>query len=116
MSLDTLNTVATYALIYGGTPAQTLFVGLYLFRPWRKYRPTRALMSKSFSFWLLLSQSFIVLHMYGLRPVEWPDWLMVYRIVGDAFMLWAIYYQLISLLLEIRSGYREDMLRRQAAP
>lgn len=112
MGLDQLNMWATYALIYGGLPAQTLFLLLYLTRPWRDWRPTRALMSKSFSFWLLLSQSLIVLHLYGMRPVDWPDWLMVYRIVGDVFMLAAIYYQLYALVKEMVDGYRDQPMRR----
>jgi hypothetical protein len=104
--LEQINVVATYALIYGGLPAQTLYVLLYLTRPWRTYAVSRALMTKSFSFWLLLSQSFIVLSLYGLRPLDWPAWLIIYRIVGDIFMVGAIYYQLFALISEIRAGYR----------
>lgn len=107
--LETINVWATYGLIFGGLPAQTLYLLLYLTRPWRLYGPTRALMVKSFSFWLLLSQSFIVLSMYGLRPLDWENWLMVYRILGNTFMLGAIYYQLFALVKEIRVGYVDSL-------
>lgn len=113
-TLNEINVVATYALIYGGLPGQTLFLAIYWFRPWRKYRPTRALMSKSFSFWLLMSQSFIVLHMYGMRPLDWPWWLLVYRILGDIFMVSAIYYQLYALIREqFRAGGQDPMVPDQ---
>jgi hypothetical protein len=109
---DTLNTInwwATHAFFYLGTPAQGMFVLLYLTRPWRKYGPTRAVMNKAFSLFLLMSQSLIVLHMYGLRPLDWPWWLLLYRIVGDIYMLVAIYYQLIVNAREIRAGYRNHL-------
>jgi hypothetical protein len=109
--LDTANHYATYALFYAGTPAQLLFIGLYLTRPWRKYGPTRAVMTKSVSLFLLMSQGMIVLHLYGLRPLDWPWWLLVYRIVGDVFLLTAIYYQLWVNVQEMLAGYREQMLR-----
>jgi hypothetical protein len=110
-TLNTVNVVVTYAFIYAGTVGQFAFVVLYFFRPWRKYRPTRALMSKSFSLFLILSQSFIVLNLYGLRHLDWPAWLIVYRVGGDAFMLWAIYYQLYALVKEIIAGYTSEPLK-----
>jgi hypothetical protein len=109
-TLNDINIIATYAFIYGGLPAQTLFLIIYWLGPWRIYRPTRALMSKSFSFWLLMSQSFFVLHLYGLRPLDWPAWMLVYRIVGDIFMLAAIYYQLYALIRERLEGRSDPLL------
>lgn len=104
--LNDMNWWATYIFYYVGTPAQGLFVLLYLTRPWRKYGPTRALMNKSFSLFLVMSQSLIVLHMYGIRPLDWPWWLLLYRIIGDIYMTGAIYYQLYVNVQEIREGYR----------
>lgn len=109
--LDTVNVWATYALYYAGTPAQLLFLLLYATRPWRKFGPTRAVMNKSLSVFILMSQSLIVLHMYGLRPLDWPAWLLIYRILGDAYLLGAIYYQLFVNAREILAGYREHMMQ-----
>lgn len=112
--MDTLNTInwwVTYMFYYAGTPAQLAFLLIYSTRPWRKYGPTRAVWNKSLSLFLVMSQSLIVLHMYGLRPLDWPWWLLAYRIVADVFITWAIYYQLVVNVLEILDGYRDDMMR-----
>lgn len=107
--LNPVNVWVTYLFYYAGTPAQLAFVLLYLTRPWRKYGPTRAVMNKSFSLFLVMSQSLIVLHMFGMRPLDWPWWLLLYRIVGDAWITFAIYYQLVVNIREIRAGYRDRL-------
>lgn len=108
--MDTLNTIniwVTYALYYTGTPAQGIFVILYLTRPWRKYGPTRAVMNKSFSLFLIMFNSLLVIQMFGQRPVDWPWWLLSFRIVSGVYLLFAIYYQLFVNVREIRDGYRD---------
>lgn len=109
--LNTVNIYVTYAFYYIGTPAQGIFVLLYLTRPWRKYGPTRAVMNKAFSLFLVMSQSLIVLHMYGIRPLDWPWWLLLYRVIGDIYMMVAIIYQLAVNWREIRTGYRERLIQ-----
>lgn len=112
--MDTLNTIniwVTYIFYYAGTPAQGAFVLLYLTRPWRKYGPTRAVMNKAFSLFLVMSQSLIVLHLYGIRPLDWPAWLLLYRIVGDVYITVAIYYQVFVNIREMREGYREHLIQ-----
>lgn len=106
--MDTLNTVniwVTYAFYYLGTPAQGLFVLLYLTRPWRKYGPTRAVMNKSFSLFLVMVNSLIVLILFDQRSVDWPMWLLVFRILSESYLLVAIFYQLFVNYREIRHGY-----------
>lgn len=102
--LDTLNGWATYAFLFGGWPIQTTFLLLYVRREWRRYRPTRALMNKSFSLWLLMTNGAIVLLMFGMRPLDWPDWLIVFRVVCYVYMLWALFYQCYALIREILEG------------
>lgn len=109
-NVDALNSVnhwVTFALYYFGTPAQGIYVLLYLTRPWRKYGPTRAVMNKSFSLFLIMLNSLIVLQMFGQRPLEWPWWLLLFRIVSGLYLLAAIYYQLFVNVREIRAGYRD---------
>lgn len=110
-TLNTLNVWATYAFYYAGTPAQCIFCLLYWTRPWRTYGPTRAVMNKSFSLFLVMFNSLIVLHLYGMRPLDWPWWLLLFRILSDIYLLEAIYYQLWVNYKEIRAGYREHLLR-----
>lgn len=105
--LNTVNWWATYAFYYLGTPAQGLFVILYLTRPWRKYGPTRAVMNKSFSLFLVMFNSTLVLILFGQRFADWPWWLLVFRILSESYLLGAIYYQLFVNFREIRAGYRD---------
>lgn len=109
--LNVANTWVTYIFYYVGTPAQGLFVALYLTRPWRNYGPTRAVMNKSFSLFLVMFNSLLVLHLYGLRPLDWPWWLLLFRIVSDVYLTGAIFYQLFVNVREIREGYRDRFSR-----
>lgn len=104
--LNEANYWATYAFFYIGTPMQGLFVVLYLTRPWRKYGPTRAVMNKSFSLFLVMFNSTLVLALFGQRLVDWPWWLLLFRILSETYLLWAIFYQLYVNVREIRDGYR----------
>lgn len=110
-TLNILNVWVTYIFYYVGTPGQLAFFLLYCTRPWRKYGPTRAIWNKSLSLLLLMSQSLIVLHLYGMRHLDWPWWLILYRIICDVYITWAIYYQLFVNIREIRAGYRNRPLR-----
>lgn len=103
--MNQFNQWATVFTICSGLLGQSMFLGLYSTRSWRKYRITRALMLKSVAFWLIFVLSFGRLLTRGLRhDVSDPDWFIVLQIGLDAFIVGAIYYQLFALIQEIRSG------------
>lgn len=109
--LNQVNVWITYLFVCAGFVGQGFYVALFLTREWNQEGWPRALFSGRLAFFLLLSNSFIVLMMYGLRPLDWPAWLLSYRILTTTLMLSAIYYQLFALFKEIRDGYDEDMKR-----
>lgn len=112
--MDVLNQVniwITYIFIWAGTLGQGFYVLLFLTRNWNQEGWPRALMAGRGAFFLLLLNSFIVLNMYGLRPLDWPWGLLLFRIVSNTLMLTAIYYQLFALFKEVRDGYDEDVKR-----
>lgn len=107
-TLNAVNAVVTYVFIWAGWIGQGLYCALFLTRNWQAGRWAKSLMAGRLAFFLLLTNSFIVLNMYGLRPLDWPAWLLVFRIVTNTLMLAAIYYQLLSLLTEVREDYHES--------
>lgn len=109
--LNDVNMWTTYVFYYVGTPMQGLFVVLYLTRPWRKYGPTRAVMNKSFSLFLVMFNSLLVLALFGQRSLDWPWWLLLFRILSEAYLLGAIFYQLWVNFREIREGYKSRTSR-----
>jgi hypothetical protein len=104
----TIATVATITTIYGGLVGQTIFVGGYLTRPWWRYRITRALMLKSIAFWLIFVRSAFLLQTRGMRPNEDTVDVIIFTLVLDAVILWAVWYQAIALLIEIGSQKKRD--------
>lgn len=108
-TLNWLNIVVTYVFIWAGTPAQGLFAGLWLFtRKWRGDALMTWHVAGRVAFFILLTQSFIVLTLYGLRPLDWPVWLILFRVFGDLFMLVTIYGQLFSLIQEMVVLWRRE--------
>lgn len=106
-TLNMVNVVVTYALIWGGTPAQGLFAGLWLFtRDWKSDPLATWYMLGRLAWFFLLLNSFIVLTLFGMRPLDWPWWLLSFRIFTYAFILVVIYGQLFNLIHEMIAVYR----------
>lgn len=92
-------------LLWVGTAAQFLFVGLYFTRKWRKYQFSRALMWKSGALALYLYASWTkVVVAGGLRPIDWPTWIEVQSSAINVIVLWAIFNQLFALVREMNGG------------
>lgn len=107
---DDVTMWSTQLLLWVGTPGQLTFLLLYMTRPWRKYRPTRALMMKSAALGLLLFNSWTKLLVFGgPSHVDYPGWLSAQNIVINMFLLAAIYYQLYALIVEMRRGDRNSL-------
>lgn len=101
---DTFTVWSMLILLWVGTPAQFLFVGLYFTRKWRKYKFSRAIMWKSGALALYLYASWSKVMVAGLRPVDWPWWIDLQTPIINAVVLWAITNQLWALFVDIRSG------------
>lgn len=106
-ALDKLNVVVTYVLICAGTPAQGLLAGLWLFtRRWRGDPLVTWYVLGRLAWFFLLLNSFIVLTVYGMRPLDWPAWLILIRVVTYTFILVVIYGQLFNLIHEMTAVYQ----------
>lgn len=95
---------ATTWTIWLGLVGQTLFLCIFVTRPWRIFRITRAYFWKSVAMWAIFARSALMLTMLGgIRSFESvPDWVNWSSILLNGFVLWAIWYQLFALILEIR--------------
>lgn len=104
--MNEISDVSTVWTIWLGLIGQTLFVSLYLTRPWRYYRITRAYLMKSLAFQAIFIRSALLLETRGLRSdVNDPTWVTLSAIALNAFVLFAIWYQLIALVLEIKRAH-----------
>lgn len=103
--MNTVNMWATIATIHLGFVGQLLFVFLYSSRPWRQYRITRALMTKSVAFLMIFTLSEARLWTRGLRTnVDDTLWLIIFQLALDALIVFAVWYQTVALFIEIRRG------------
>jgi hypothetical protein len=101
--VNAISDISTVWTIWLGLIGQTLFVSLYLTRPWRYYRITRAYLMKSVALQAIFLRSALLLHTRGLRSdMNDPAWVALSAIALNAFVLFAIWYQLFALVLEIR--------------
>jgi len=101
--MTTLTDLSTVWTIWLGLLGQTAFVCLYVTRPWRYYRITRAYLLKSVAFQAIFIRSALLLTTRGMRTnVDDPLWVQLTAIGLNAFVLFAIWYQLFALVLEIR--------------
>lgn len=108
--MNTVNQWATVATIWLGLTGQSIFLALYATRPWREYRITRALMMKSFAFWLIFVLSATRLVTRGLRPnVDDSLALIIFQLILDALIVFAIWYQAIALAIEVRQGRKQPL-------
>lgn len=115
--LTDLHNWSMLVLLWVGTPAQFLFVGLYFTRKWRKYQFSRALMWKSGALALYLYASWTkVLVAGGLRPVDWPTWIEIQSTVINIVVLWAIFNQLYALIREMNAGDPDSMEHQVTEP
>lgn len=110
--MSTFNDVSqfsTFWTIWLGLIGQTAFCVLFATRPWRQYRITRAYFSKSWAMEAIFLRSAMLLTARGLRPgIDDPAWVAISAVVLNAFVLWAIYYQLVALALEIHRGQEDS--------
>lgn len=103
--MNAVNMWATIATIHLGFIGQLAFVVMYSTRPWRQYRITRALMTKSVAFLMIFTLSEARLWTRGLRPnVDDTLALIVFQLALDALIVFAVWYQTIALGIEIRRG------------
>jgi hypothetical protein len=103
MSIADLTQISTVWTIWLGLIGQTAFCVIFATRPWRRYRITRAYFNKSLAMEAIFIRSALLLSTRGLRPgVDDPLWVSLSAIALNAYVLWAIWYQLYALLLEIR--------------
>lgn len=107
--LHNIHELTTLGVLWIGTAAQLLFVGLFFTRKWTKYRFSRALMWKSVALLLYLYGWWSKTLVEGLRPVEWPLWIEIQTSVINTIVLWAILNQLYALIRDILAGDRDSV-------
>jgi hypothetical protein len=110
MTLSETSEIITAWTIWLGLTGQTIFLCLFATRPWRHYRITRAYFLKSLAMWAIFLRSALMLvTLGGVRSFDAvPDWVNWSAIALNGFVLWAIWYQLFALIVEMSYGDRND--------
>lgn len=105
MSLIELFQFSTFWTIWIGLVGQLGFCLLFGSRQWMKYRITRAYFFKSTAMLAIFVRSALLLTVFGMRPdVSAPAWVHISAIALNTYVLWAIWYQFIALIIDVRSG------------
>lgn len=103
--MNELTQFSTVITIWLGLLGQTIFIALFMTRPWRQYRITRAYFNKSLALEAIFLRSALLLTVRGLRPgVDDPLWVSISAVALNVYVLLAIWYQMIALALEIKAG------------
>jgi hypothetical protein len=84
--------LSTVWTIWLGLIGQTIFCVVFMTRPWRKYRISRAYFNKSLAMEAIFIRSALLLSTRGIRPnVDDPLWVSISSIALNAYVLWAIW-------------------------
>jgi hypothetical protein len=107
--VSTINEISAFSTVWTiwlGLIGQTIFCAIFATRPWRKYRISRAYFNKSMAMEAIFVRSALLLSTRGMRPnLDDPLWVSLSAIALNAYVLWAVWYQLYALLMEMRYGH-----------